>query len=209
MWWERVFKLIKFDPGHPVKVHCDNQQTGMGPFSLSQLRHMIRMVIDRADHLLYSRLLFCGGDEGGEIRKEIQKVPWPALRDDLMEARPGYCFLDNKASGHPELHVGNRQELLLKRVSTLGDGRQLPIVADDFDQARASVERYLQDVFDFLDLLYVAIHMTGGQPPRASELLTLKYGNTCTESRNVFIEDGGVMLMLKYCKTFHKTGSHL
>jgi hypothetical protein len=56
----------------------------------------------------------------------------------------------------------------------------------------------------FKEKLAVAIHVTGGQPARAPELLSIQHVNTqASRHRNVFIEDGLVTLVTAYHKGFH------
>jgi hypothetical protein len=56
----------------------------------------------------------------------------------------------------------------------------------------------------FKEKLAVAIHVTGGQPARAPELLSVQHVNTqASRHRNVFIEDGMVTVVTAYYKGFH------
>jgi hypothetical protein len=66
------------------------------------------------------------------------------------------------------------------------------------------VAQYLARVARFKEKLAVAIHITGGQPARAPELLSIQHVNTqASRHRNVFIEDGMVTLVTAYHKGFH------
>jgi hypothetical protein len=56
----------------------------------------------------------------------------------------------------------------------------------------------------FKEKLAVAIHVTGGQPARAPELLSIQHINTQASChRNVFIKDRMVTLVTAYHKGFH------
>jgi hypothetical protein len=66
------------------------------------------------------------------------------------------------------------------------------------------VAQYFTRVARFKEKLAVAIHVTGGQPARAPELLSVQHVNTqASRHRNVFIEDGLVTLVTAYHKGFH------
>ncbi|KAA8642686.1 uncharacterized protein ATNIH1004_009438 [Aspergillus tanneri] len=64
--------------------------------------------------------------------------------------------------------------------------------------------QYLQRVARFKEKLAVLVHVVGGQPGRAPELLSLQHVNTETnQRRNVFIKDGMVTLVSAYHKGFY------
>ncbi|CEN60835.1 Putative Superfamily II DNA helicase [Aspergillus calidoustus] len=66
------------------------------------------------------------------------------------------------------------------------------------------VAQYLTRVARFKEKLAVAIHVTGGQPARAPELLSIQHVNTqASRHRNIFIEDGMVTAVTAYHKGFH------
>ena len=66
------------------------------------------------------------------------------------------------------------------------------------------IMQYLQRVVRFKKKLTVLTYMVGGQPNRVPELLSLQYINTETNRRrNIFIEDGMVMLVSVYHKRFY------
>ena len=66
------------------------------------------------------------------------------------------------------------------------------------------VIQYLQRVARFREKLAVLVHIVGGQPSRAPELLSLQHVNTETnQQRNIFIEDGMVTLVSAYHKGFY------
>jgi hypothetical protein len=66
-----------------------------------------------------------------------------------------------------------------------------------------AVDQYMSRVVEFREKLSVAVHVTAGQPARAPELLSLRHRNTEGAVRNVFIEDGMVVVASKYHKGFY------
>ncbi|KAH5546576.1 hypothetical protein HBI26_254300 [Parastagonospora nodorum] len=55
--------------------------------------------------------------------------------------------------------------------------------------------------------LAALVHMTGGAPPRGSELVAVQYKNSANgDSRGIFIEDGAVVFVTKYHKNIGQTG---
>ena len=53
---------------------------------------------------------------------------------------------------------------------------------------RREEEKYLKKTIEFQGRLLVLMHMTGGQPARGPEILSLHHRNTAKGLRNVFIE---------------------
>jgi hypothetical protein len=55
--------------------------------------------------------------------------------------------------------------------------------------------------------LAVLVHITGGGPPRGTELVSIKYKNSAnSDSRGIFIKDGAVVFVTKYHKNIGQTG---
>lgn len=59
----------------------------------------------------------------------------------------------------------------------------------------AEVKAWIRRFKAFKRLLMVIIHIWGGQPGRGPEMTTLKFCDTQQVMRNVFVFDGGVMLI--------------
>lgn len=56
-------------------------------------------------------------------------------------------------------------------------------------------------------MLAALVHITGGAPPQATELVTVQYRNSSNgDSRGIFIEDGLVVFVTKYHKNVGQTG---
>jgi hypothetical protein len=71
-----------------------------------------------------------------------------------------------------------------------------------------AVQAYLRDRDRFLELLLLLCHLTGGQPARGTEILSLRHRNTLHgRQRSIFIEQGLVSTVTSYYKGYHITGS--
>ncbi|KAJ1725987.1 hypothetical protein LPJ72_006482, partial [Coemansia sp. Benny D160-2] len=70
----------------------------------------------------------------------------------------------------------------------------------------SKVHAYLKQVVGFKEKLAVLLHITSGQPARAPELLSIQHVNTETNwHHNIFIENGLVILVTAYHKSFYVT----
>jgi hypothetical protein len=71
-----------------------------------------------------------------------------------------------------------------------------------------AVHRYLQQINRFLERLLLLVHITAGQPGRATDLLSLRYVNTVHgRHRNIFIENGLVSAVTAYHKGYSVSNS--
>ncbi|KAG9375596.1 hypothetical protein A1F94_013806 [Pyrenophora tritici-repentis] len=75
------------------------------------------------------------------------------------------------------------------------------------ESASIGVERYMDRVVEFREKLAVLMHITGGQPARGPELLSVRHSNTVQGGhRNIFIEDGMVVFVTRYHKGYKVSG---
>ena len=63
------------------------------------------------------------------------------------------------------------------------------------------VESFAKLIDDFLSILFPLIHVTGGAPPRGTELVNITLENPTSCIRNIFIENGYVHIRTIYTKT--------
>jgi hypothetical protein len=73
---------------------------------------------------------------------------------------------------------------------------------------KKAVQAYFDKVDAFLERLLLLIHMTGGQPPRGTELIGLQHNNTTQgQHRGVFVKEGLISTVASYHKGYNITGS--
>jgi hypothetical protein len=73
----------------------------------------------------------------------------------------------------------------------------------------SSIQTYLTSVRTFLTKLLLLIHITGGQPARIPEILTVRHHNSSyNKPRNIFVEDGLVTFVTRYHKKYTISGEH-
>jgi hypothetical protein len=118
-----------------------------------------------------------------------------ALEDDMSFRKRGSYF------------VTNRQNRLMsswedKTVTwMLASRRGSKMRQDDGSWHTRRVKEYLREVDKFRELLLFCMHVTGGQPARGPEILSLRYKNGFSQDRNIFVLDGLVMSVTRYHKT--------
>ena len=85
------------------------------------------------------------------------------------------------------------------------DNKKLPVL-DSLSVDDECVVQYLKDCDEAVELLLVLIHLSGGAPARATELELYQLRNSKDSMRNIFIQQGRVMLLSNYNKTVGLTG---
>jgi hypothetical protein len=128
------------------------------------------------------------------------------LKDDPANGQPGWSFLKDPRNssllqGLDEwlLNCVLEQKLLQKRFFTN---------CRDAKWRQQAAKEYLVQADAFLERLLLLIHITGGQPARGTELLSLQPYNTQHGLwRSIFIENGLVSFVTSYYKGYSVSGS--
>jgi superfamily II DNA helicase RecQ len=188
-------------------------------FSMPQLRSMIHGMIASARHRLLEGLMLLQVDEEGGIMQGKTGLPaihWDRLVDNPAERRTGWSFMDD-ARNKTATEAQNPPEWLGQRV---GQERRLRDIFIDVAASREAiaggqgpvwraeaVARYRRAMKTTRRDLAALVHMTGGLPARASELITIQFMNSANgDGRGVFIEDGLVVFVTAYHKNIGSTG---
>jgi hypothetical protein len=116
------------------------------------------------------------------------------LRDAMTESQHGFSIMEDLSN---RLEGGYRYMLSLAKLTT--PNKQLLKGDDEWNKKR--VLEYLDHKERFLELLMLAMHLTGGQPARGPELGSIKFRNNTSSARNVFIIGGDVFYVTEYHKT--------
>ncbi|KAI7148150.1 hypothetical protein KC316_g15819, partial [Hortaea werneckii] len=135
---------------------------------------------------------------------DIPAIPWQHLYDDPSNSQPGWSFLDDRRSKLPV----DGQDWLFDCIRTrphLSERFVRPETSSGIDQER--MRDWFRQVIAFRGKLLALMHMTGGQPARGPEILSIRHRNTVQGGhRNLFIEDGMVVFVTRYHKGYEVTG---
>ncbi|KAN0066893.1 Protein of unknown function (DUF3505) domain containing protein, partial [Elaphomyces granulatus] len=166
-------------------------------FDMDQLQGMIRGLIQQARRTLTEELLLLPA--GGGTDGTPPPIPWSGRRklvDDPSNENIGWNFLKDGRVSWP---VDGRH--WLRDHIEADDERQGQFVSTRFPINEAGIARYMKAVVKLRERLMVLVHITGGQPARGPELLSVRHTNTAGgRHRNVFIEDGYVAMATRYHK---------
>ena len=168
--------------------------------TMNGLRWFLRDQVDEAQRTLYDLLLIPKTDQDRHV-DNLPKIHLNSLKDDPTVHQANYSFLQDRRN---EEILGSQQRYLLGRIKANGViRRQFLTDSVKLTWNTQRVKTYVQLVQAFLRRLLLLVHITGGQPARGTELLTLRWRNSdrC-EMRNVFIEHGLVSFVTSYHKNY-------
>lgn len=187
---------------------------GYVQFSMTGLRSMVHGLVEEARITLWQDLLLLslGPDQqptGQPV--PLPLIPWAALVDDPAEMKAGWSFLQDSRNTFDGV---DGKTWLSSRVP-----REPPLRTRFVDAAATrarrglvekpivvmwrieAVQQYHEAMRRLREQLLVLVYLTGGQPPRSTELVTVTYQNVAnSEGRGVFVEDGLLACVTRYHK---------
>jgi hypothetical protein len=171
------------------------------PLEISLLPIFVNSLLQQGEDLLISHLCF-----RWNCIQEHSKI-FDQLRDNRRIAAPGYSFLRleyNTTLLKPSTDILVKLSLTQKFPQWLVPGTESPITGL-LDLNPDTAHRYLGQHEKFLEYLLALCLILGGQPPRATELLTLRTDNTEELRRSIFLVGGSMALVTTYHKGQSKT----
>jgi RecQ family ATP-dependent DNA helicase len=172
-------------------------------FSMSQFRGMIHGLVGEAREELFEKLMVVrvGADQEVDM-KQVPPIHWDRMVDQPSETRVGWSFLDDERNQF----AACKQWWLYERMYKEEELREQFMDAGTLKrEAVAAYQRYVER---FQELLWVLMHLCGGQPARAPELLGIRWKNTAYGGvRNIFIEEGLVAFVTTYHKGYRSSGN--
>jgi hypothetical protein len=167
-------------------------------FSMAQFRSMVHRLASESQRLLTEELLF------SSKTAPVPSVPWESIRDNPTDERPGWNFLKDQRTRMP---VDGERWLFEQVGQDASIQSQFMKPGSQSGVDRQAVERYMDRVVEFREKLAVLMHISGGQPARGLEILSVRHSNTVQGGhRNVFIEDGMVVFVTRYHKGYNLSG---
>jgi hypothetical protein len=163
---------------------------------------MVHGLVGEARDELFGKLMMVDA-KGGDDPKHIPPIDWENTVDQPSETKVGWSFLDderNKFRAYKEWWLFERmyQEQALREQFLDVDGK----LKDGAGEA------YQRHIDRFLEMLLVLMHLCGGQPSHAPEILGLRWKNTANGGvRNITIEDRMVAFVARYHKGYRSSGN--
>jgi hypothetical protein len=152
--------------------------------SIAGLRSAVQRAISEAEILL-SKTILRGFNATKYIPTRIEDVP--------NNLNSGFSFL--KISGESAWSIKG-SSLLYQHLSD-----HLGLSLSRNTVHRSSAGKWLRSIRKLTEIVLFLIHVTSGQPARATELVTLQYSNTAFCRRHLFFLNGQLLINPVYNKT--------
>jgi hypothetical protein len=163
---------------------------------IGDFRRLIHKLTEETRDVLLYELLFV------KSMGELPTYSWTELRDNAANDEPGWYFVKDRRNCMTEY----RRWLLDRIVLTPELNKRF--MRNNKIWKQGEVKNWFDKLTCFLEKLLVLIHMTGGQPARAKELLSIRYCNTEKGGhRSIFVEDGLLGIVTYYHKGYNITGT--
>jgi superfamily II DNA helicase RecQ len=192
----------------------DTIMYGYVQYSMPQLRSMIHGLVETTRTELHQDLLLLDVDESGQRAASATLLPpieWDKIADNPAELRAGWNFLQDPRNTFGGVKGGSWlsqrmiNEKRLRKAFIDYEASDLSPGGHGLVWRAKRLQQYKKALQLFREHLLVAVHMTGGQPARGTELLTVTYANMPNgQSRGVFVEDG----LMVYVTMYHKGIGH-
>lgn len=169
-------------------------------FTMAEFRAWIHGLLADAQSLCSNQVL-----PHGTTKVPIPSVDLNLLRDNPSNTTFAWSFLHDSrvpwpVDGDEWLHqISHRLDCLRPKFwpNTTTPGPPVP----------KFVQAYLRQVSTFRAHLLLLIHLTGGQPARMTELLSVRRQNSAKgQPRNLYIDDGLVAFVTRYHKGYSRSG---
>jgi hypothetical protein len=158
--------------------------------TMNGLRWFLRDQVQEAQDQLHDLLLLPEGDPHSRAQN-VPQLRLLSLKNDPTVCSANFSFLQDKRND--ELLGGQERYLLRQLRQEPRLRRRFFVNPETLVWDKQQVQGYLQLVSVFLRRVLLLVHITGGQPARGTELLTIRWRNSAhCDVRNIFIENGNV-----------------
>lgn len=179
-------------PGHIAWAEKDRILYKDIHFTMRDFRGFVHGVVSALQRILYDELLLCEA-------QDLPPIHWDHLKDDPTQGRADWSFLKDTRTRWPV----DGSQWMRSRLRAEPKLQQTFLDRQNGTFRTHAMRSYARAVVRFRAKLSIAVHVTSGQPARATELLSVRHRNTETARRNVFIEDGLVVVATSYHKGFY------
>lgn len=171
-------------------------------FNLTRFRTFLQTELSLLDDDLHQLSLYKAGSE-------IPTFDLAQIKDNAANQECGWSFLQGETLQQWKRsileRVLNDPDLQRRFFRGHSKGGQLP-TSDTWDTC--SAQEYLKIERQFLTRLALLLFILGGQPPRGTELFSIRFRNTVSGGgRNLYIDHGLVSFVTSYHKGYSIDGS--
>jgi hypothetical protein len=213
-------RAIRDNATEEGKIDWDGEKVlyGQISFDMSALRSMVHGMVEEAKAVLFRDLMLLKADEEGALTDEgmaeLPQIDWANMADNPAETASGWnLFKDSRNKERLKVNGVEGRDWLRLRI--LGNAEKRSEFVD-VDRARDKADavpwsakrilKYGRCLAEFKERLLVVVHMTGGQPGRATELYSQHFKNSANGTqRSVYVERGLIAMVSTYHKGYAQT----
>lgn len=123
-------------------------------------------------------------------------MPWDLIRDNPAEERRGWSFLQDQRT---RLLADGNTWLFNRIIGITTVRKRFTRENTSCGIRRQAVDAYVAQVAEFREKLLLLMHITGSQPARVPEILSVRHSNTAKGGhRNIFVENRLVVFVTRY-----------
>lgn len=167
-------------------------------FTMSMLADMLHELVGEMK-VLVGELMMVGDDFDA-----VPRIEWDRIQDDHSEDRVGYSFLQDDRNTWLE----KGEEWVLKQMLQRQD-KKAEWISRDTDTVpyrQVAVRKYGKMVDKYREGMLMMMHMLGGMPARAWEIIEIRHTNTAYGGvHNIMVDRGMVVFVTLYHKNYCST----
>jgi len=160
------------------------------PLEMARWKSFVHDCVDKLESFL-ARLMFIS---------TVPDVDLNSVRDNPNNHNVGHYF----AMENEDAATDGRRRMLERLQKSNGFSQWQCL---DGSWRQEMILEYEREVEEFLSVLIILINMTCGVAGRGTEMLSIRYCNTRDVDRNIFMEDGQVMIVTQYHKSMARMDS--
>jgi len=154
------------------------------PLKIARWKSFVHNCVDKMEGLL-ARLMFISS---------VPDVDLNSVSDNPNNHNIGHYFALDKEDAITDAR--RRMLVRLQETNRLSQWRHA-----DGSWNQGKIVEYERTVDEFLSLLVILTNVTCGVAGRGTEMLSMRYCNSRESDRNVFVEDGQIMIVTQYHKS--------
>ncbi|KAI9654011.1 MAG: hypothetical protein M1829_001106 [Trizodia sp. TS-e1964] len=169
------------------------------PLEMGEFWEAVKLMISDA-RLLIDKLLM-----GFKPEVRLENIEDDTCKSGIYDSR-GYNFLqrpgnllDKGIEPMIQAALAKKRSRRLVDIETVVNPDGTPTTIPHW--WRSECCKYIEYEHEFMDLLLMCIHLTGGQPARGPEIGSIKHANSTQFSRNIFVFQGLVAIVTCYDKS--------
>ena len=159
--------------------------------SISTLKSAVESLTMAAIEIFENELLF-----GLSFDHVVSRIPVGNVVDQVLRNDPTYSFL------HEEDIIQSRQAMVFQFEATaFYKDRYLVRRGARLEFSPDRMRTYMKQAWNLQEILLTIMHLTSGQPARATEIETMTICNGANTARSIYLFDNRIMTLIGYSKT--------